>query len=137
MGDVIYDVDRPDVGGVPPKMQAVCEVAKTSLAGIVPYLRITTDDNLMSGVDIAGAYEPKEQWTNGIYYNSTHFRFALHPMKGKRYYDPADPAVTVECQVKHHHLPTFRKYTGPVEKCLQKIKDWINANRPQTPAKGE
>ncbi len=135
---IVQDIDRPDVNGTLPKMQAICDLTKTALAGLVPFLNITTDDNLCSGVTIRGAFEPKEQWANGIFHNAHYFIIQINPMKEKRYYDPADPKVTIEIisgqrtyRNSDNTANTFIKYTGTVEKCIERIKKWI-VNGPTT-----
>ena len=122
---IVHDVDRPDVGGVPAKMLPIHNTCLQELQA--PFLRINTDDNLCSSVVIKGSFEPPDQWTNGIWQNSRYFMFRIVPMKGKRYYDPADVKVTVELSNKSYKLAKFRKYTGTPEKCIAKIKEWIKA----------
>ncbi|MHC4372168.1 MAG: hypothetical protein ACYSW8_31575 [Planctomycetota bacterium] len=121
---VVHDVDRPDVGGVPPKMQAICEACKVALSAA--FLRITTNDNLCSSVAIQGALDSKEEWTNGIYQNGWCFTFFIFPPKGQRYYEEGGK-IRVELQTVTHKLASvkFRKYTGPPEKVIAKIKAWI------------
>jgi hypothetical protein len=125
---LVHDVDRPDVGGIKTKMQAICEQANAELAGIVPFFRIRADDNIMSSVTIRGTSDPQNEWTNGIFQNGKYFIFAIQPMNGKRYYSPDDEKVTVtldsvssECKGK------FRKYTATPDKCIAKVKTWLVA----------
>ena len=108
-----------------PRMNDICEQAKTALDGITPVFSIGTDDNLMSSVSIDGSFDPREEWSNGIFHNSRYFIFSIHSMKGKRYYDSADPKVTVELWSSHYNLSKFRKYTGSIEKVILKIREWI------------
>lgn len=123
---MIHDIDRPDVDGTAPKMQEIADKVEGELVGLAPYLNVGTDDNIMSSVYITGSYDKPEDWTNDIYYNSRHFRFSIVPMSGKRYYDPADKKVTVVLEQKHYKIEKkFRKYTGPVDKVIEKIKKWI------------
>lgn len=122
----VHDVDRPDVGGVPPKMQAIKELVVKELTGLLPFLSVTCDDNITSNITIRGTKEPKEQWANGIFHNATYFIGAIGPMNEKRYYDPADPKVTVGVgSVGSRDLPKFRKYTASPEKVVAKLKEWI------------
>jgi len=125
---MIQDIDRPDVNGVPPKMLAISETAKKTLEGITPYLSISTDDNLMSSVSLRGTLEPREQWSNGIFHNASYFIASIVPMNGKRYYDAAHDKVTIYVS-SSNRMSKFRKYTGHVDKCLTKFKDWVETNR--------
>ena len=120
---VVNDIDRPDVGGVLAKMHGICEQTKIALDGMTPFLRIFTDDNLMSSVTVRGAFEPKEEWSYGIFENATSFMFHISPDGGKRYYTEGEK-VTVELISSKWTLPKFRKYTGPIDKVLAKIKEW-------------
>ena len=128
---VIRDIHRPDVGGVPPKMLAICEQTKEALDGLTPYMRITTDDNIMSDVVIRGTFDPQGHWYNGIFQNGLYFIIFIRPEKGKRYYAKDDKKVTVELSNASHKLqnPKMRKYTGSVEKVLAKIVAWIGSNK--------
>lgn len=125
---VVHDIDRPDVGGVPPKMQAIAEQVKEALAGLAPYLTVSTNDNLMSSVSIRGSFDARETWTNGIWENSRNFRFSIVPMNGKRYYDAADEKVTVELE-QGHRVGKFRKSTATVAKVIERIKAFIEAGK--------
>jgi hypothetical protein len=89
----------------------------------LPYLAIKTDDNLMSSVWIRGSFQHKEDWQSSIYYNSPYFCFAIVPMKGARYYTSGEN-VTVTLDNRGVGAK-FRKYTGPIDKVLRKIQDWI------------
>ena len=93
---------------------------------MVPYLSIRASDNLMSSVTIRGTFEPREEWINGIFHNASYFIISLVPMKGKRYYTPGEN-ITVDVTSLGRRLPKLRKYTGPVDKCIAKVKDWIEA----------
>lgn len=128
MSNNVHDIDRPDINGVTPKMTAICEQTKLTLAGMVNYLSIKTDDNLMSSVCVRGSFQAKEHWLYGIFENSPRFIFMIRPMDGKRYYDPTDPKVSIELISCCHKLTKFRKYTGPVDKVLAKLLDWIKTN---------
>jgi len=130
--NIVEDIDRPDTGGTLPKMHDVCEKAKTNLNGLAIVLNIFTDDNLMSSISIRGSFDPKEEWENGIFQNSRHFIFAVVPMKGKRYYNPDDPKVTVTLDSAHYDLTDsfpFRKYTGPVDKMIAKVQEWLKNSK--------
>lgn len=129
---VVHDIDRPDVGGVPPKMQAIRDEVAEALEGLAPVLRITTNDNLMSSVSVWGSLDEKETWTNSIYENSRHFRFAIVPQKGRRYYQEADEKITVELGSSHYKLyqaKPFRKGTTTVDKAIQRIRDWVEFHK--------
>lgn len=121
---IVNDVDRPDVNGVPPKMLAICEATKEALNGLVPYLSVTTNDNLGSSVCIRGALEPKEEWPNGIFQNATYFIVFIWPFKGKRYYEEGEK-VTLELS-SGWKVPKLRKYSAAPEKVVGKLKDWIS-----------
>jgi hypothetical protein len=106
------------------RMDAICEAAKVALLPVAtPYFHIHTDDGLCSTVDVAGSFDPKETWINGIRENSRDFRFAIQP-KG-RYYTDGD-IVVVTLDSASFKIPVkFRKYTGTPDKCIAKIKEWI------------
>jgi hypothetical protein len=128
MAESVQSVDRPDVNGTPAKMAAICEAVIAALAGCqAGWSKVTASDNIMSGVTIRGTVEPKDQWSNGIFHNAHYWIFHVFPMKGKRYYDPADPKVTVELGNSGIGMGKFRKYTGPVEKVTEKLRTWIAA----------
>jgi hypothetical protein len=120
----VHDVDRPDVGGVAPKMLAICEATKEALQA--PWLQILTDDNLCSSVTIKGSLEPKSEWQSGIWMNSRYFMFFIHAEKGKRYYEDGD-RVSVELHTCHG-VNKFRKYTATPEKVIAKLKTWIESH---------
>ncbi len=121
---VVHDMDRPDVNGVLPKMNDICEKTKTALEGSLPWLRIDTNDNIMSSVTIRGTKEPKDQWINGIFHNARYFIISIVPPDGDRYYTGQD-TVTVKLDSVGFRDVKFRKYTGPVEKVIAKIKEFI------------
>lgn len=118
----ISDINRPDQGGVAPKMQAIADQAAAFLAGLLPVLNVNTDDNFGSAVDVSGSFDPKETWEYGIRENSRYFRARMEPKA--KYYTPGDN-VSVELMARSYKLPKLRKYTGTPEKCLAKLKAWI------------
>lgn len=120
----VHDVDRPDVAGVTPKMQAICEAAREALQA--PWLQIRTDDNLCSSITIEGSLEPKSEWQGGIWQNSRYFMFFINPLKGKRYFTTGEN-VTVELH-NCHGVNKFRKYTATPEKVIAKLKTWIESH---------
>jgi len=120
----VHDVDRPDVGGVAPKMQAICKATTEALQA--PWLQIRTDDNICSSVTIKGSLEPKSEWQGGIWHNSRYFMFFISPEKGKRYYEDGDK-VTAELH-NCHGVNKFRKYTSTPENVIAKIQTWIESN---------
>ncbi len=124
---IVNDIDRPDVSGVPPKMKTIAESVSDALAGLLPFLTVGTDDNLMSSVTVRGTKEPKEAWSNGIFHNATYFIVQIVPPKGRRYYDPADKNVTLEVISGSRKLPKLRKSTGTVEKIIARLKEWVAA----------
>jgi hypothetical protein len=127
---VVQDISRPDVNGVPPKMKAICEQANEAINGLAPVIGATTDDNLCSNVRIVGSYQPKAEWTYGIFHNSPYFIFAVHPEKGKRYYTEGEK-VTVELTSVGSKVPSkFRKYTGTPDKAIAKVVEWVKNSKP-------
>ena len=127
----VTDIDRPDVNGVQPKMYEVESLAFAELYTdpMIPYMRIDCDDNIMSTVNIAGTFDPRELWGGGIWQNANYFQFAIQPEKEQRYYI-AGEKVTIELVHKSHKIAAkFRKYTGTPEKAIAKIKSWIIENR--------
>ena len=127
---VVHDIDRPDVNGVPPKMQAICEQTKKLLEGKIPHLSIETNDNICSSVYIHGTFDPKENWVNGIFQNGLYFIISISPENGKRYYEEG-MKVTVELDTASYKVTDkvgkMRKYTGPVDKVLEKIVKWLQS----------
>jgi len=128
---IVQDIYCPDVNGVQPKMQAICEQTKQALEGLAPHLSIKTDDNLGSSVCIRGNHTPREEWANGIYENGLYFTIFIWPERGKRYYEEGDTKVTVELSTASYKLTDrigkLRKYTGPVDKVLAKIVKWLQS----------
>jgi len=122
---LVHDIDRPDVAGVAPKMQAIADACREQLHA--PFLQVSTDDNLCSSVSIKGSSDAKGEWENGIWQNSRYFHFNVSPLKGKRYYDDSDPKVTVQLYSGCRKEAKFRKYTAPVHKVIAKIQSWIDA----------
>jgi hypothetical protein len=120
--ELVHDINRPDINGNPPKMQHIAEQVINALNGMIPHLSITTNDNLMSSIHIRGNLTPKEQWTNGIYENGKYFIIRIIP-DGKRYYNNEDK-VTLESVITRPNK--LRKYTGPVPKVIEKLKDWLS-----------
>ena len=122
----VQDIDRPDVSGTPPKMAAICEQAQAALEDCAAgFLRIRTDDNTMSSVEVRGTVERREDWSNGIFQNGRYFIFFIRPEKGRRYYNPDDTKVTVELSSSSYKTGKFRKYTGPPARCIDRIRAWI------------
>jgi len=102
-----------------------------AIEGSTPYLRITTDDNLQSSVVIHGSFEDPEVWTNGIFHNSNWFIIFITPPGNERYYDPErHQKLTLEMSACSYNLKKLRKYTGPIDKILPRIVEWIEKNRP-------
>jgi len=126
--EIVQDIDRPDVGGVAPKMDALALKARSLLSAA--YLVITASDNLVSSVHIRGAFNTKDKWTNGIFQNGLYFQMFIWPEKGKRYFSPDDTRVTVELSNCSHELknPKFRKYTGKIDRAIEKIAVWMKSN---------
>ncbi len=122
---IVHDIRRPDVNGTPPKMQAICDAAEHAVAGLAPHLKISTDDNLMSSVEVRGAMQPKEQWSGGIFHNADYFIVSISPPDGKRYYDPADDRITMRLVSAGRNLPKMRKVTASVTKVIAKLKTWL------------
>ena len=50
---MIEDIGRPDIGNIPATMIGICQEMQTAVDGItLDCLNVTTDDNIMSSVDI-------------------------------------------------------------------------------------
>jgi len=122
----VQDIDRPDINGKAPKMVAVCLQIQDALKGLTPFLRINTNDNFCSSVDIKGSYEPADDWPGQIWENSRYFSLIVSPKA--RYYTEGDK-VSVEINHKSYKLPKMRKYTGPVDKVIKKIVTWVEGNQ--------
>jgi len=108
---------------------AMMEIAKSvndaMPRDILPCCQVTCSDSLCSSVMIRASYTPQEAWTNGIFQNSRYFQAKVSPPKGARYYNGED-RVTVEVFVTSYELgKKFRKYTGPIEKCIEKLVNWV------------
>lgn len=131
--DVVQDVKRPDVGGVPPKMKAVGELVEGALrprtqrgdAGKLGYLNIQTNDNLGSSVCVRLTREVPGAWSNGIFHNARYVIAFFRPQGGKRYYG-AGEGVTVEVSSSGQGVPKFRKYTSTPEKAVAKFNEWLD-----------
>lgn len=110
------------------RMDRISEGAHHVLDNMLPHLRIVCSDGLMSSVHISGSLDAPETWVNKIFENSRHFRFSITPMDGKRWYEETDPKVTVELFQCCYKIKTrFRKYTGPWDNCLAKVREWVLA----------
>ena len=120
--NMIEDISRPDVNGVPPKMLPILPLF-SPLAELVPVGHARTDDNLMSTIWVAGSFDKRETWANGIFENSRYFRFMISTEKGRRYYSEGD-RVTAELTTDRG----FRKYTATPEKVAAKIRAWIETH---------
>ena len=131
MNEVVTDIDRPDVDKVPPRMQAICELTRRRLFQLAPVLSITTNDNFCSSVVISGSHTLREECPNGIFENGYHFTILIWPEKKKRYYEEDDAKVTVELSNANYKLTDkigrMRKYTGPVDKVLGRIAQWLQS----------
>ena len=103
------------------KMESIAKLAKTELIGLVPFLLISSDDNLCSNVHIRGSFDAKETWKNGILENSRYFRLFIRPPG--RYYNEGDK-VSVELLSSGDRLK-FRKYTSTPDKVIAKIKEFL------------
>jgi hypothetical protein len=125
--EVVQDVDRPDVGGVQPKMIGLCNQFREALVGTVPYLWLRTNDNLGSSILIVGSFQPKDQWVNGIIENSSYFKLLVHP-KGKKYYEQGDLLQFEGTKIKELRKPLLRSMSGTPDKVLARIKTWIIEN---------
>lgn len=122
MENVVIDPARPDQNGVLPKMHELAKEVRRVLKPTAVF-NVTASDWLCSTIDVTGSFDAKETWVNGIYQNSRYFRFAIQP-KNKRYYHEGD-TLTVELQSQSYKVGRFRKYTGPLDKILAKINDWL------------
>lgn len=123
---MVQSIDRPDVGGVKPKMESMAEKVSASIIGPMQWMHVEVDDNIMSSITIRATVEAKENWPMHIMHNARYVIISITPMDGKRYYDPADPNVTLSLTSKGSKVKTkLRKYTGPVDKVIEKIKDYL------------
>ncbi len=127
---MVQDIDRPDVNGVAPKMQAIGDRVSKALLGACPVLRVNTNDNIMSSVWIKGAMDERDQWANGIFENGLYFSIAITPVKGTRYYVEGE-RVTLYLSHCSHKLPNakLRKYTATPDKVIAKLAAWIESQR--------
>ena len=125
--ETVQAIDRQGAAGAP-SMLRIAQQAETALAGACPFLSVRADDNLVSNVTIRGAMEPRAEWLHGIFHNARYFIVRILPPSG-RWYDRAEAKVAIEVISKGLGLPTFRKYTGQADKCLAKLRAWIEANR--------
>lgn len=130
--EVVQDVDRPDINQKP-KMWELGQQLVKALEGVtVPFLTVSTSDNLMSGIWVVGSFDKKESWEYGIFENSKGFKIFISAEKGKRYYTPGD-RVTVEWSYigffrdsnGFHTLTHPRKSTTTPEKAFEKIRKWL------------
>jgi hypothetical protein len=94
------------------------------LAGKLPYLQVRGKGSICDSCLISGSFESPEQWQNGIFENSTHFKIILHNASGKQQYSEGEE-VTMEL-LTGHHVEKLRKYTGEPLKVIQKLVDWID-----------
>ena len=121
---VVHDRDRPDVGGVPAKMQAIGDACQAALSA--EWLKITTDDNLCSSVVVRGALDAEDKWSGGIWQNGLYFMFMISPEREQRYYEPG-MKVIVEMHVVSYKLKgSFRKSTTTPDKAIARIQQWID-----------
>lgn len=129
---MVYDISRPDVNGVAPKMESLISLFNNPDESSIPFYKIWTDDNLVSSIWIKGSLDHTESWGNKIYENSRYFRFFVSAEKGKRYYTEGE-RVTIELHSVSYRLAKidgfkkFRKYTGTPEQCANKLKKWLTA----------
>lgn len=130
MSEVIQSVDRPDVNCVAPKMQAVALLAQSLNVNLGTF-KAGASDNIMSGVDVRGTFDSRESWVNGIFHNAEYFIFMIKPADGKRYYEEGQETCVelLSCGHKITQVKKFRKYTGTPEKCVEKIQQWLTANK--------
>jgi hypothetical protein len=123
---MVQSIDRPDVGGVKPKMEPMAERVTASIVGPMQWMHVEVDDNIMSSITIRATVEAKADWPMNIMHNARYVIVSIVPMDGKRYYDPADPHVTVKLTSKGSKVKAkLRQYTGPIEKVIEKIKDYL------------
>ena len=129
---MVYDIHRPDVNGVLPKMQHLVDLFGNPNVKKIPYYKVGTDDNIMSSIWIFGSFDSAESWVNKIYENSRYFKFMITPKQGKRYYVEGERVeiklLTFGCKLKEiEGFKKFRKYTGTPEQCADKLKKWVIA----------
>ena len=126
---MIQDIDRPDVNGVPPKMLAIRNSIALKVEGLTPYLSVSADDNMCSSVFIKGSHQAKEDWLYGIFHNSPYFIIRIAP-KTRYYVEGMD--VQVDLTSMGRGVPKLRKYTGPVDKVIDKVVTWLKVGVVQT-----
>jgi len=103
-------------------MAAIADEARNTLSA--PVLRVSTDDNLCSMVEIRGSLD--EVFPNGIIENSRWFLITISPACRKRYYDEGDE-VTAAMVTKSFKIPqTFRRVTGSPAKVIESVKKYLD-----------
>lgn len=127
---MVYDIHRPDVNGVRPKMEPLISLFDNPDEARIPFFKVWTNDNLVSSIWIQGSLDHAESWGNKIYENSRYFRFFVSAEKGKRYYSEGEQ-ITIELHSAAYRLTKiegfkkFRKYTGTPQQCANKLKKWL------------
>lgn len=106
------------------KMQAICDSLVASLS--LPFLKVKTDDNLCSNVSIHGAFDAKEDWSNGIFHNGKYFIIMINP--SGRWYTEGDK-VTAEMISSQYKIKKMRRYTNTPEKVIKHICTWVEITR--------
>jgi hypothetical protein len=118
---MVQDINRPDINGVPPKMQSIADLVN-AIPTKTPHFVVGVDDNLLSNVTIWGALDTKDQWYNGIFYNGKYFIVSIFPKTG-RYYNPGD---NVTLSLTSSRVGKLRKYTSSPEKVVKKLGEWLS-----------
>ncbi len=101
------------------KMQFIADQIKSSL----PYVHVSSDDNLCSNVTIRAALESKEEWSGGIFHNSSYVMIQITALT--RFYEGQE-TVTCELISKSFKIKKkLRKYTGPISKVVEKVNAYL------------
>jgi len=110
-----------------PAMQSLADQVRNATSDLAPFISVTTNDRFGSSVSIKGSFTPREDWSGGIYYNGMYFMLVITCAGNETIYDESQSKVTIERLTIHPNVnrPTFRKYTGPIEKCIEKLVKWI------------
>ena len=123
MKTIIFKASDANKNDSNAKMQPIAD--KISVLGDkIPCLQIKCNDVFGSSIYLSGSYDKKEDWINGIWENSRHFRFTIRPV-GERLYTGGK--VTVEL-IQRSKVGKFRKSTCTVDKCIERITNWIEEN---------
>ena len=102
------------------ELQRICTEVDTHIKGLFPNSvteSFASGDIALNG-QIRFALEPRNEWPNGIWHNSTHILIFVCPVKGKEgiYY--------TEVGAKYS-MPILRKKTGNVDQIINHLKQYF------------